>query len=117
MGLPLLAEHLIETEASRFVEWLRSRSTAPTIRELGAQAEEVARNELQWAMSKLPDLTPRERQVIETMTARITGKMLHGPIQWLKAQALESAEPDYTMDEIDVRQVPELFYLESDSIT
>ena len=106
-------EAMIEAETARFVEWLASRSTAPTIKELHAQASVVTRRELDWAISKMPDLTDRERQVVEAMAARIVGKLLHGPIQWLKAQAENrpaEEEPDYGMSKLSPREISELFY-------
>jgi glutamyl-tRNA reductase len=107
-------EAMIEEETTRFAGWLKARVTAPTIKELQAQAGEVNRMELEWALAKLPDLTARERQIIEAMASRITGKLLHGPIQWLKAQA-ESAytnegEPDYGMSKLSRAEVIDMFY-------
>lgn len=105
---------MIDMETARFAEWLLARSTAPTIRELQAQADEVTRAELQWALSKLPALTSREQQVVEAMASRITGKLLHGPIQWLKARALDSVEPEYTLDALDPKEVADLFYSDAE---
>lgn len=109
-------EAMIEVEAARFSEWLRARSTGPMIKELQSQAGAVARKELEWAMSKLPDLTERERQVVEALASRLTGKLLHGPIQWLKAQAETGLaaearlQPDYGMSNLSEQELAELFY-------
>jgi glutamyl-tRNA reductase len=111
-ALPTI-EAMIAAETARFVEWWRARSTAPTIRELQERAEDVTRAELQRANAKLPDLSPREREVVEAMANRIAGKLLHGPIQWLKAQTLESDEPDYSIDALDPGEVAGLFYAEA----
>lgn len=105
---------MIDVETARFSDWLRARSTAPTIKELHEQAAEVTHRELDWALAKLPDLTPRERQIVEAMASRISGKLLHGPIQWLKAQAEgahdEGNEPDYGMNRLSPKEITELFY-------
>jgi glutamyl-tRNA reductase len=105
-------EAMVEVETMRFMDWMRARSTAPTIKELQSRAQEVTGSELGWAMSKLPDLTPRERQVVEAMASRIAGKLIHGPIQWLKAQAEASTEPepDYGMSKLTPAELTELFY-------
>lgn len=108
-ALPAI-ETMIDIETAKFNEWLRARSTAPMIREIRVQADEITQSELRWAKSKLPDLTQRERQVVEAMAARITGKLLHGPIQWLKAQTLDAVEPDYTTESLDPKSLPGLFY-------
>ncbi len=103
---------MIEAEVSRYLEWLRTRSAAPTIRALLTQAAAVTDEELAWAMPKLSTLSPRERRVIEIMASRIAGKLMHAPIQWLKAQAVEAGETDYDMDDINANEVPGLFYRE-----
>ncbi len=106
---------MIEAETTRFAEWLRVRSTGPAIHELRTEADRITKVELQWAMSKLPGLTERERQVVETMSARIAGKILHGPIQRLKAQSLEAVQPDYTLDGLSPQELVDLFYNENEA--
>jgi glutamyl-tRNA reductase len=105
---------MIDIETARFSDWLKSRSTAPTIKEMHEQAGELTRRELDWALAKMPDLTDRERQVVEAMASRLAGKLLHGPIQWLKAQAeaahLAHEEPDYGMNRLTPSEIAELFY-------
>lgn len=108
-ALPAI-EMMIDEEVAHFDDWLRVRSVVPTIMELQSQADEIARLELAWAMSKLPELTPRERQVIEAMATRIAGKLLHGPIQRLKTQARENIEPGYTIDALAPGELADLFY-------
>ena len=87
------------------------------LKELQAQASGITEMELKWAMSKMPDLTERERQVVSAMASRIAGKLLHGPIQWLKAQAetgpgslQERQEPDYGMSNLTPGELTALFY-------
>jgi len=109
-------EGMVSSEVARFTDWLRARSTAPAIKELQAQAGEVTRRELALAFAKLPDLDERERHVVEALASRIAGKLLHGPIQWLKAQAEAEAgrsdmdEPDYGMSRLNPRELAGLFY-------
>jgi glutamyl-tRNA reductase len=110
-ALPAI-QAMIDAETARFTEWLRARSTAPTLQGLQAQAEMVIERELRWAVSKLPDLSPKDLRVVEAMAARITGKLLHGPIQWLKAQTLEASEHEYTIEDVDATQLAGLFYRE-----
>lgn len=109
-------EGMISREGARFADWLKARSTAPTIKELQVQAGEITRKELEWAIAKLPNMSEREIQVVEALAARIAGKLLHGPIQWLKAQAegarlpLTGHEPDYGMSKLSAAELEELFY-------
>jgi glutamyl-tRNA reductase len=104
---------MIDVETVRFSEWLRARTAAPVIKELQTQAGEVTRREVAWAMAKMPDLTDRERQIVESMASRIAGKLLHGPIQWLRAQVAGSTagqEPDYGMNRLSPEEIKALFY-------
>jgi glutamyl-tRNA reductase len=100
---------MVAVEVREYTRWLTARDTFPTIKTLREQADTIAQRELKWALDKLPDLSPRERNIIQAMTARITGKMLHGPIQWLKTQAESSTEPDYGMSSLDANQFAGLF--------
>jgi glutamyl-tRNA reductase len=107
-------EAMVATEASKFASWLVARSTAPAIDQMRAQARVITRNELSWALAKLPNLSERERRVVEALAARIEGKLLHGPIQWLKAQAdggrLAPDGPDYGMSRLSSSELEQLFY-------
>ena len=106
--LPRINE-MVAAEVRDYIRWLTARDTFPTIKTLSEQADMIAERELKWALDKLPDLSPRERNIIQTMATRITGKMLHGPIQWLKTQAENNSEPDYGMSSLDPRQFAGLF--------
>jgi len=108
-ALPAI-EAMIMAETARFTEWCRARSTAPTIQQLKQQAEDVTRAELQRANAKLPDLSPGEREIVEALAHRIAAKLLHGPIQWLKAQTLQSSEPDYSIEQLLPTEIADLFY-------
>ncbi|MFL5733044.1 MAG: glutamyl-tRNA reductase [Chloroflexia bacterium] len=108
-ALPRIDE-MIDEETARFSGWLESRAAVPAIRELRAQAEEITRRELEWAMPKLAGLTPGERRVVEALAARISGKLLHGPIQRLKSQAAGALEPQYGLEHLDPAQLSTLFF-------
>jgi glutamyl-tRNA reductase len=73
------AEAIVAEEAARFAEWRRSRDAADAIRDLRARAEEIRSEELARAGSRLAELTPRERETVETLTAQIVNKLLHAP--------------------------------------
>jgi glutamyl-tRNA reductase len=73
------AEAIVAEEAARFAEWRRARDAAEAIRDLRARAEEIRSEELARAGSRLSDLSPRERETVETLTAQIVNKLLHAP--------------------------------------
>jgi glutamyl-tRNA reductase len=75
----LAAERIVAEEAARFAEWRRSRGAAPAIAALRRRAEEIRAEELARAGSRLAELSPRERETVETLTAQIVNKLLHAP--------------------------------------
>ena len=73
------AEMIVAEEAARFAEWRRARDAAGAIRDLRQRAEEIRSEELARAGSRLADLSPRERETVETLTTQIVNKLLHAP--------------------------------------
>ena len=73
------AEAIVAEEAARFAEWRHARDAAEAIRDLRARAEEIRSEELARAGSRLSDLSPRERETVETLTTQIVNKLLHAP--------------------------------------
>ena len=73
------AEAIVAEEAARFAEWRRSRDAADAIRDLRRHAETIRSEELARAGSRLSDLSPRERETVETLTSQIVNKLLHAP--------------------------------------
>ena len=73
------AEAIVADETARFAEWRRARDAAGAIRDLRERAEEIRSEELARAGSRLADLSPRERETVETLTTQIVNKLLHAP--------------------------------------
>jgi glutamyl-tRNA reductase len=73
------AEAIVAEEAARFAEWRRSRDAVDAIRDLRTRAEEIRSEELARAGSRLSELSPRERETVETLTTQIVNKLLHAP--------------------------------------
>jgi glutamyl-tRNA reductase len=73
------AEAIVAEEAARFAEWRRSRDAADAIRDLRTRAEEIRSEELARAGGRLSELSPRERETVETLTTQIVNKLLHAP--------------------------------------
>jgi glutamyl-tRNA reductase len=81
------AEAVVSAEVDRFMEWWRSRQVVPTIAALRAYAAGVRDAEVEHALARLGDLSPREVFVVRALAQRIVGKLLHGPLTVLKADA------------------------------
>jgi len=76
--------------------WLSTLHVVPLIRELRDGAERIRRHELSRVLGRM-DLLPEEAAAVERMSRALVNKLLHGPIQEIKALAeagspLESAE-------------------------
>ena len=78
------AEALVAGEVAKFMEWWAAQEVVPTIRALRERAEAIRAAELQRTLAKLPDLSPREQEAIDALSAAIINKLLHRPITTLK---------------------------------
>ena len=59
----------------------------PTIIDLQAQLEQIRQQEIARVETQLGNLTPAQRQAIETLTKGLVHKVLHSPITELKSLA------------------------------
>ncbi|MCG0238082.1 MAG: glutamyl-tRNA reductase [Firmicutes bacterium] len=81
------AEAIVAEEVERFQAWLNTQAVVPTIRQLREKADRIRQAELQRALGRLPNLSDRERKVIEALTVAIVNKILNDPTQELKRLA------------------------------
>ncbi|MEB3198959.1 MAG: glutamyl-tRNA reductase [Synechococcaceae cyanobacterium] len=80
------AEGLLEQEARLFLEWWDGLEAVPLVNRLRLQLEEIREQELQKALSRMgPDLSARERKVVEALSKGIINKILHTPVTRLRA--------------------------------
>jgi glutamyl-tRNA reductase len=89
-------EAMISPAVLEFTGWLSTLHVVPMIQELRDGAEQIRRHELARALQKM-DLSPEEAASVERMSHSLVNKLLHGPIQEIKARAeagspLESSE-------------------------
>lgn len=80
------AEGLLREESRLFLEWWDGLEAVPLINRLRLQLEEIREQELQKALSRMgPDLSERERKVVEALSKGIINKILHTPVTHLRA--------------------------------
>ena len=80
------AEALLQEESRLFLEWWDGLEAVPLVNRLRLQLEEIREQELQKALSRMgPDLSSRERKVVEALTKGIINKILHAPVTHLRA--------------------------------
>lgn len=83
-------ERLVEEAARSFVASQKARRAVPLIRSLRVKVDEIRRAELEKALRRMPDITPREREILEAMTALLVKKILNDPTIALKDLAGQS---------------------------
>ena len=80
------AEGMLHQEGQQFIEWWDGLEAVPVANRLRTQLEEIREQELQKALSRMgPDLSARERKVVEALSKGIINKILHGPVTKLRA--------------------------------
>jgi glutamyl-tRNA reductase len=89
-------EAMISPSVLEFTGWLSALHVVPLIQELRNGAEQIRRHELARALSRM-ELSSEEADSVERMSHSLVNKLLHGPIQEIKARAeagspLESSE-------------------------
>ena len=81
------AEEMVTEEVTIMQSWVRGLEARPTIVALRKRADEIKRTEIEKALSRLGNLSPKERQAIEGLASAIVNKLLHGPLVTLKSEA------------------------------
>ncbi len=92
-------EAMIGPAVFEFMGWLSTLHVVPLIKELRNEAERIRRHELARTLNRL-NLSPEEAEAVERMSHTLVNKLLHGPIQELKALA-ESGSP---VESVEVRR-------------
>ncbi len=79
------AESLVQEEVGSFLDWVSSLEQVPTITALIEKLELIRQKEITKSLSGgLKDLSERQKQAMEDMTAAMMKKILHSPIMHLK---------------------------------
>ncbi len=79
------AESIVQEEVGSFLDWVSSLEQVPTITALIEKLELIRQKEITKSLSGgLKDLSERQKQAIEDMTAAMMKKILHAPIMHLK---------------------------------
>ncbi|MHB8173442.1 MAG: glutamyl-tRNA reductase [Nitrospirota bacterium] len=82
-----LASEIVEEEIETFLTWLKSIEVVPTIVAIRARAEEMRTQELEKTLSKMGDMTEKQKKQVEALTQAIVNKLLHHPLVALKKGA------------------------------
>ncbi len=78
------ASRLVAEVAERYAVWLAGRRSVETIRALRGRAEARRREELDRLLRRLPDLDPRERELVTALSSQLVAAILHEPLARLR---------------------------------
>lgn len=78
-------ESLVSETGRDYCQWLRTRDAVPAIQAMAAMAEGRRREELDWLLRRMSDLSADDRDLIEQMTHRLAAGILHAPFAALNA--------------------------------
>jgi glutamyl-tRNA reductase len=78
------AEKIVDEQVRQFAIWHRTRQMGPMIAQLQQRAHDMAREEVQRAVLKLPNISDSEKEHLADLARRIVNKLLHDPIEVLR---------------------------------
>jgi glutamyl-tRNA reductase len=81
------AEAIVQAEVERFATGQQTLSAVPAIVSLQQSMEDLRRAELERMQSKLQSLSAEQRSAVEALTRGLINKVLHQPLQAMKAAA------------------------------
>lgn len=99
---------MIEIEVAEFTEWLMTMRAFPTIEAVSKKAKVIQQSTLQSMYNKMPDLTDREKNIIDDHTRSIVNQLLKEAIHTMKDVTL-TEESDASL-----QLIQQLFDVEKD---
>lgn len=78
------AEKIIDEEVDKFIRWMSSLDSVPTIVALRQRADEIKAEEFEKLKGRLPGLDEEKLKAVEYMAAAIINKLIHPPTVALK---------------------------------
>ena len=104
------ARSIIAREVEEFLVWNRQRELGPAIHRLYRRYHELAQEELDRELAKLPNIRPEEKAHLEEFARRLVNKLLHDPVQVLR----ESRNAHIPAGPY-IHALEKLFHLDADS--
>jgi len=87
------AEEIVEEEQMRFYVWLQRQEVTPTIITLKEKFESIRLKEIEKTLSHWEGLRKEDKEKINALTHAIINKILHDPINFLKAKGEKNRFP------------------------
>jgi len=86
-GEVVAAGDIVSEEVSRYLEEQRGRGAAPVVVALRERLESIRTTELERRSSDFADLTPAQRDAVDSLTRSMLAKLVHEPTVMLKESA------------------------------
>ncbi|MBN2318314.1 MAG: glutamyl-tRNA reductase [Acidobacteria bacterium] len=103
------AEKIVDMEVSTFCSKLKSFEVAPVVTQVQGHIKEICATELQRCLRKIGPQEPRQIQELESMIARIAGKIAHPLVMQLRGGQDSIDKAAY------VDMIKQIFKLQKDS--
>jgi glutamyl-tRNA reductase len=78
------AKKIVASAVDQYIRSHRARQLGPTIDQLYKRYHDLAQEELNRTLSKLPSISPAEKEHLEDLARRIVNKLLHDPVHALR---------------------------------
>ncbi|XP_011002878.1 PREDICTED: glutamyl-tRNA reductase 1, chloroplastic-like [Populus euphratica] len=109
------AQIIISEELQHFEAWKDSLEAVPTIKKLRAYLERIRASELDKCLSKMGDITDKQKKAIYDLSMGMMKKFLHGPMQHLRCDGRSDCQKPEEMLEI-MHAVNRMFDLETEIV-
>lgn len=86
-------EEIVDEEVAGWAKWLRTLEARPIMAALANRASEISQGEVEVALSRLPNLTDKEQEVVRLLGRAIANKLMHAPLRHLREAGSEGS-PD-----------------------
>jgi glutamyl-tRNA reductase len=95
------ARRIVAAAVDEYVSDHRARTLGPVIDALFKRSHQLAREELERSLHKLPNVSEAERQHLEELTRRIVNKLLHDPVRALRrAEGAHGSQYVHAMEQL-----------------
>jgi glutamyl-tRNA reductase len=86
------AQAIVDEAVEEFLQWNRARKHGPLIAGLFARYHQLATEELERTLKKLPDITLQEQEHLRELTRRLVNKLLHDPVRAMRRSRDQHAD-------------------------
>lgn len=86
------AEKIIDEEVGKFIKWMASLDSVPTIVALREKADEIKNEELEKFKHRFPEFDEEKMKAVEYVATSIINKLMHPPMVALKENSQDRRE-------------------------